>query len=50
MAKYPKNHGLGLIEWILIIILVLMVLVTAYLLIRPALTNLWQDFLQSIQQ
>ena len=49
MGRYPKNQGLGLVEWILIIILVLMVLVTVYLLLRPALVNLWQDFMQSIQ-
>ena len=49
MAKFPKDHGQGLVEWILIIILVLMVLVTLYLLLRPALANLWQTFFQSIQ-
>ena len=49
MARYPENRGLGLIEWILIIILALMVIATIYLLLRPALGNLWQDFMQSIQ-
>ena len=49
MAKIPENRGLGLVEWILIIILVLMVIATIYLLLRPALGNLWQDFMQSIQ-
>jgi hypothetical protein len=49
MAKYPENRGQGLVEWILIIILALMVIVTFYFLLRPALGNLWQDFIQSIQ-
>jgi hypothetical protein len=49
MAKFPENRGQGLVEWILIIILALMVLVTIFLLLRPALANLWQDFMQSIQ-
>ncbi len=49
MAKFPRDSGQGLVEWILIIILVLMVLVTIYMLLRPALANLWQDFMQSIQ-
>jgi len=49
MTRRPVEKGEGWIEWILIIILVLMVLVTAYLLLRPALTNLWHDMLQSIQ-
>jgi hypothetical protein len=49
MTKFPKSHGLGLIEWILIIVLVLMILVTIYLLLRPALGNFWQEFMQSIQ-
>ena len=49
MAKFPENRGQGVVEWILIIILALMVLVTIFLLLRPALVNLWQDFMQSIQ-
>jgi len=49
MTKIPDDRGEGWVEWILIVILVLMVLVTAYLLLRPALSNLWQEFLQSIQ-
>ena len=49
MAKFPENRGQGLVEWILIIILALMVLITIYLLLRPALANLWQDLMQSIQ-
>ena len=49
MAKFPENRGQGLVEWILIIILALMVIVTIYFLLRPALANLWQDFMQSIQ-
>jgi Flp pilus assembly pilin Flp len=50
MVKLPDERGQGLIEWILIVILVIMVLVTIYFLLRPALVNLWQDMLQSIQQ
>lgn len=49
MSKFPENRGQGLVEWILIIILALMVLVTIFLLLRPALANLWRDFMQSIQ-
>lgn len=49
MDKFPDERGEGLVEWILIIILVLMVLATIFLLLRPALANLWQNFLQSIQ-
>ncbi len=50
MIKLPDERGQGLIEWILIIILVVLVLVTIFFLLRPALVNLWQDMLQSIQQ
>lgn len=50
MAKLPASRGVGLIEWILIAILILMVLVTVYLLLEPALVNLWQGMLQSIQE
>jgi len=50
MAKLPASRGVGLIEWILIAILILMVLVTAYLLLEPALANLWEAMLQSIQE
>lgn len=49
MTKLPESRGQGLVEWILIIILVVMVIITVYLLLRPALGNLWQDFMQSIQ-
>lgn len=49
MAKFPEHRGQGLVEWILIIILALMVIVTFYFLLHPALVNLWQDFMQSIQ-
>ncbi len=49
MAKLPEDSGQGLIEWILIVILVLMVLATAFFLLRPALGNLWQEALESIQ-
>ena len=50
MAKLPAERGAGLIEWILIAVLILMVLVTAFLLLEPALVNLWQGMLQSIQE
>ena len=50
MAKLGESRGLGVIEWILIIILVVMVLITAYLLLEPALLLLWDSMLQSIQQ
>ena len=50
MAKLGEGRGLGVIEWILIVILVVMVLVTAYLLLEPALLLLWESMLQSIQQ
>ena len=49
MSKIPGEEGEGLVEWILIIILAIMVLVTIFLLLRPALTNIWQEWLQSIQ-
>jgi len=49
MAKLPDDRGQGLVEWILIVILVIMVLVTIYLLLKPALSNLWQEALESIQ-
>lgn len=49
MTKLPDDRGQGLVEWILIVILVIMVLVTIYLLLKPALINLWQDALESIQ-
>lgn len=49
MTKLPADRGEGLVEWILIVILVLMVLVTIFFLLRPALANLWQDVLESIQ-
>ncbi|MFN2302908.1 MAG: hypothetical protein ACK2TV_04170 [Anaerolineales bacterium] len=49
MAKLPADRGEGLVEWILIVILVLMVLVTIFFLLRPALSNLWQEVLESIQ-
>jgi hypothetical protein len=49
MAKLPDDRGQGWVEWILIVILALMVLVTVYLLLRPALANLWLELLESIQ-
>jgi len=49
MTRRPEDRGLGWVEWVLIIILVIMVLLTAYLLLRPALSNFLQDFLESVQ-
>ncbi len=49
MAKLPDERGQGWVEWILIAILALMVLVTIFLLLRPALANLWREALESIQ-
>jgi len=49
MAKLPDDRGQGWVEWILIVILALMVLVTVYLLLRPALANLWLELLESVQ-
>lgn len=49
MSFLPDDSGQGLIEWILIVILVLMVLLTVFFLLRPALANLWQELLNSIQ-
>jgi len=49
MIKLPDEEGQGWIEWVLIGILAILVLVTIYLLMRPALTNLWQNFIQSLQ-
>lgn len=49
MNKLPNDQGEGWVEWILIGILVLLILVTVFLLLRPALSNLWQEFLLSLQ-
>jgi len=49
MAKFPDDQGKGVVEWILIVILALMVLVTIYLLLKPAITNLIQNLLESFQ-
>ncbi len=49
MAQFLDERGEGWIEWILIVILVLMVLVTVFLLLRPALVNLWFELLESVQ-
>ena len=49
MTKLPYERGEGWVEWILIAILAILILVTIFLLMRPALTNLWQDFIQSLQ-
>ena len=50
MGKSPDDRGLGWLEWVLIVILILMVLVTAFFLLRPALVLFWENTLQSIQQ
>lgn len=49
MVKLPDERGEGWVEWVLIIILVLMILVTIFLLLRPALANLWLELLESVQ-
>jgi len=49
MVKLPDERGEGWVEWILIAILALLILVTIFLLLRPALSNLWQEFIQSLQ-
>lgn len=49
MAKLQEDRGEGWVEWILIAILALMVLVTIFLLLQPALANLWRDAVESIQ-
>jgi hypothetical protein len=49
MAKLPDDGGIGWVEMMLIIILAIMVLVTIFFLLRPAFSNLWQEFLLSIQ-
>lgn len=49
MKKLPVERGEGWVEVILIVILAILILVTIFLLLQPALTNLWQDFVQSLQ-
>jgi len=49
MAKLPDDRGQGWVEWILIIILAVMVLITSYLLLRPALSTMVRNFFQSLQ-
>jgi hypothetical protein len=49
MEKLPIERGEGWVEVILIVILAILILVTIFLLLQPALTNLWQDFIQSLQ-
>lgn len=49
----PKGRGeskLGLIEWILIAILAILVLITLYMLLRPAISLYIQNLLESVQQ
>lgn len=50
MKQISNDRGLGLIEWILLVILVIMVIVTVYYLFEPALANLWQHTLETIQE
>ncbi len=49
MVNIPDERGEGWVELVLIIILVLLVLVTGFLLLRPALTNLWFELIESVQ-
>ncbi len=49
MVRLPDDQGEGLVEVILIVILVLIVFATIIFLLWPALVNIWQDALQSIQ-
>lgn len=49
MVKLHDDRGLGWVEWILIAILIILVLITAYLLLKPALMMFWQNFLESLQ-
>jgi len=49
MAKFPDERGQGWIEWILIFILAIMVLITSYLLLKPALSIMVRNFFQSLQ-
>jgi hypothetical protein len=49
MARMPDDRGLGWVEWILIIILAIMVLVTSYLLLEPALATMVQNFMESLR-
>jgi len=49
MGRLPNDRGRGLVEWILIVILVIMVIITVYFLLRPALAILWQNALDAIQ-
>jgi hypothetical protein len=49
MGKLPNDRGMGWIEWILIAILAVLVLITLFYLLQPALVMAWQSFLQSLQ-
>jgi hypothetical protein len=49
MVKLPDDQGEGLVEWILIVILVLIVFATIIFLLWPALVNIVEEALQSIQ-
>ncbi len=49
MEELPVERGEGWVEVILIVILAILILVTIFLLLQPALSNLWQDFIQSLQ-
>ncbi len=49
MKKLPYEQGAGLVEWILIIVLAFMILVTIFLLFRPAMGMWIQNLLDSVQ-
>ncbi len=49
MAKPGENRGMGWIEWTLIAVLIILALITAFLLLKPALLMVWQNFLESLQ-
>ena len=49
MVKRRQGSGLGWLEWVLIVILIVMVLTTLFLLLRPALIMFWDNLLESFQ-
>jgi hypothetical protein len=48
MSFAPKGKGLGLLEYILIIALILVVLYAVYLTVRPLLPNIINYFLPKV--
>jgi hypothetical protein len=50
MKQSSDGRGLGPVEWLLIVVLVIMVIFTIYFLFEPALVNLWQHTLETIQE